>query len=130
MSKKILVVDDEIEICELLKVNLTEQLNCEVDIAANGMEALNLTEKMTYDLVITDYKMPYIDGAGLIEAIKLTENPYKDTPIFLISGHLSNPKEGPDIIRDVLFFEKPIIMEKLIRYCNFALKSRGQKASA
>ncbi|MCV9389181.1 response regulator [Reichenbachiella ulvae] len=60
-NKKILVVDDEVDILDLLKYNL-EKEGYQVEVAENGMEAVKLAKKFVPDLVLLDIMMPGQDG--------------------------------------------------------------------
>ncbi len=71
-SLKILVVDDEVPVRELLRRGLAQLGNFSVDIAASGSEAIEKIEKELFDLVLTDLKMPEMDGLDLLKAIKAT----------------------------------------------------------
>lgn len=66
---KILVVDDEEDILNILKF-LLEKEGYEVDTAPNGEEALKKVERNTYDIVLTDLRMPGIDGMTVLEKTK------------------------------------------------------------
>lgn len=66
---KILVVDDEAEFRNVYRIML-EYKGYEVIVATSGEECLNLLEKSTYDLILTDLKMNGIDGIELLKRIK------------------------------------------------------------
>lgn len=66
---KILVVDDDAVILELIS-KILAQNGYEVILAPDGFEALNLLEQNKIDIVITDMKMPNMDGMELIDLIK------------------------------------------------------------
>jgi DNA-binding NtrC family response regulator len=68
----ILVVDDEPALRELLKRGLTQFGNFSVDVASNGSEAIEKIERDLFDLVLTDLKMPEMDGLDLLRTIKGT----------------------------------------------------------
>ena len=68
MSKKILIVDDEQSMRETLSIML-EREGFTVDSSSGGSEALEMCGQNNYDLVITDLKMPEMNGIELIEAI-------------------------------------------------------------
>jgi len=63
-TKRLLVVDDEPEVAALLAETL-QMDGHEVDTAANGAEALTMLDQQTYDLVVSDTKMPVLDGEEL-----------------------------------------------------------------
>jgi DNA-binding NtrC family response regulator len=66
---RILLVDDEVDILNVLKFVL-EKEGFQVDTAQSGEEALRLFEKSHYDIVLSDLKMPGIDGIQLLERVK------------------------------------------------------------
>ncbi|HEW91621.1 MAG TPA: response regulator, partial [Thermotogaceae bacterium] len=66
--KKILVVDDETNIRNLIKKILSDEF--EVDTAANGLEALKLLKNKEFDLMILDINMPQMDGVELMKKLK------------------------------------------------------------
>ena len=69
MAKKVLVVDDEADIVELLSYNL--QLDgFEVVSAANGMEALNKARQHLPELIILDLMLPDMDGFSICEILR------------------------------------------------------------
>jgi DNA-binding NtrC family response regulator len=69
MPKKILVVDDEESIRWSLSQNL-KLLGCDADTAASGEIALGMIHGTFYNVIITDYQMPGINGAELIKIIR------------------------------------------------------------
>ncbi len=68
-SIKILVVDDEPSICSMVN-RFLEMNNYQADIANNGKEALEMIEKNHYQLVLSDIKMPEMDGISFMQAAK------------------------------------------------------------
>ncbi len=71
-SMKILVVDDEVLIRDMIKKGLTQMGGFSVEVAQNGLEAIEKMEKDVFDLVLTDLKMPKMDGLELLKNIKGT----------------------------------------------------------
>ncbi len=71
-SMKILVVDDEAHIREMIKKGLSQMGGYSVEVAQNGKEAIEKLEKDIFDLVLTDIKMPEMDGLELLKNIKGT----------------------------------------------------------
>jgi DNA-binding NtrC family response regulator len=70
MEIKILVVDDEPDMCQLLKRSLEPDLGCRVETASSGEAALKILEETHIDMVLADIKMPGMDGLELLELIK------------------------------------------------------------
>jgi len=66
---KVLIADDELAICRSCKKTLTLE-GCDVDIVHHGLEAMTALEKNSYDLLVTDLRMPKMDGMQLLSAIK------------------------------------------------------------
>lgn len=119
---KVLIADDEKELCDLLSEMIQQKLNVEVDVALDGNQAFEMAQKNQYQIIITDFKMPGLDGGQLIEKIRTTQNLSQYATIFLISGHYDASKHDPTILEKVMFFNKPLELEKLLRYCKFALR--------
>lgn len=68
---KVLVVDDETMICEWMQFCISQNPACQlVGIAHNGLEALELFEKEEPDLILTDIKMPVMDGLELLHTLR------------------------------------------------------------
>lgn len=79
---KILVVDDESSIRRTLK-DILEFEKHEVELAPNGMEALDYFREEEYDLVLLDIKMPELDGMEVLDRMLKI----RDVPVIMISGH-------------------------------------------
>lgn len=62
---QILIVDDDLEIAQLIKIYLTNE-GYQVLIASNGREALNLIAKESIQLIILDVMMPEMDGLEVV----------------------------------------------------------------
>jgi DNA-binding NtrC family response regulator len=84
MAARILVVDDEPNMLKLLKTILMDRTGYEVDTTNNSLEVSRLLEEKPYDLLITDLKMPVIDG---IDLISITKKINPGMPIIIISAY-------------------------------------------
>ena len=66
---KLLIVDDEVEICDFLK-SFFEERDYQVKTASSGQEALTLVEQFKPQVVLLDIKMPGMDGIQVLEKMK------------------------------------------------------------
>ncbi|MBR0598093.1 sigma-54-dependent Fis family transcriptional regulator [Clostridiales bacterium BAD-6] len=80
---RILVVDDEQDYCNVMKVILNAKGH-QTALCTSGADALSLLSKNTYDLVITDLIMPEMDGNQLLHEIK---NRYPDTEVMMMTAY-------------------------------------------
>ena len=70
--RKVLVVEDEKEISDLLEIHLTD-LNCEVTKANNGKTGLDLAITESFDLIVLDIMLPEIDGIDICKEVRKRE---------------------------------------------------------
>ena len=111
-NKKILVIDDEIDIANNIKAILEDE-NYEISIARNSSEALKYLSNINYNLVILDVWLDNsdLDGIGILKKIRET----KSTPVIIISGH-GNIEMAVKAIKEGAneFIEKPFTTERLL----------------
>jgi DNA-binding NtrC family response regulator len=69
MSERILVVDDELDMLMLLRMIIEDNTDYEVETTNNPSEALKMFSDKDYDLVISDLKMPGMDGVELFSEL-------------------------------------------------------------
>ncbi|MBL3657582.1 sigma-54-dependent transcriptional regulator [Fulvivirga sediminis] len=81
--EKILIIDDDNDICLLLNKFLTKK-NYEVDYATTGEEGIRILKKKTFDLVISDYRLPDEDGISILRKIKIIS---PETAVIIITGY-------------------------------------------
>ncbi|HEX7401158.1 MAG TPA: response regulator, partial [candidate division Zixibacteria bacterium] len=84
-SAKILVVDDEKRMCESLQT-LLSKAGYNVTTVEKGEEALKRIDKSDFDLVITDIKMPQVDGLDILKAARTKD---EDALVILMTGYAS-----------------------------------------
>jgi DNA-binding NtrC family response regulator len=81
-NPRILVVDDEMIVCESCQ-RILEEEGYEVDISLSGREAFEKMKRNPFDIVITDLKMPGIDG---MEVLRTFRRDYPDAIVIMITG--------------------------------------------
>jgi DNA-binding NtrC family response regulator len=84
MPERILVVDDEPNMLRLLKTILMDRTGYEVTTTNNPLEVSKLLQEDHYDLLVTDLKMPLVDGIDLIGIVK---NIDATIPIIVITAY-------------------------------------------
>jgi DNA-binding response OmpR family regulator len=124
VSKRILVVDDEMYIVNILDFTLAGE-GWEVISANNGEDALRTLLKVDPDLVILDVMMPRIDGVEVCRAIKAREESV-DTPVILLSAKDSDRDrdKGMEAGAD-LYLTKPFSPSRLIEEIRNLLTPQG-----
>jgi len=83
-TKKVLVVDDEAPLRDILHRGLSQIGGFMVEEAPNGQEAINRIEKEIFDLVLTDLMMPEMDGMELLKIIKGTR---PEMPVIMMTAY-------------------------------------------
>jgi DNA-binding NtrC family response regulator len=83
MSAKILVVDDEISIQQLL-FHLFDYQNYDVQLTSSGEEALEKLKNNSFDLIILDLKLPQIDGFQVLEQMRALK---VNSKVLVITGY-------------------------------------------
>jgi CheY-like chemotaxis protein len=94
--RRVLVVDDDYDLAQLLREVLTYD-NCEVDIATNGMEAMDRLRAEEYDAVICDLMMPRIDGEVLYHDV-VRQFPFLANRFIFVTGQASRKAGFSDFV--------------------------------
>lgn len=114
---KILIVEDERAISDLIKMNLTAE-NFECYTAYNGMTAADMLEEHNYDLILLDIMLPEIDGYELLEYIK----PLNIPVIFITAkASLNDRVKGLNLGAED-YIVKPFDISELIARINVVLR--------
>jgi two-component system chemotaxis sensor kinase CheA len=119
--RTILVVEDEWAIADWLNALLGDE-GYRVLVAHNGVRALDVLKDNQADIVLTDFMMPVMDGAALVEAIRRDEAT-RDIPVIVMS---SLPEQAiaerfPD---HAAFVRKPFREDELLRAITKILDSK------
>src|SRR5271156_1179475 len=124
-KSRVLVVDDEADIRELLSMTLGK-MELEVDCAANEFEAVQLMQKHLYDLCLTDMRFPAGDGLKLVEHV--TDH-YPATPVAVITAHGSTENAVAALKAGAFdYLSKPVSLNQLRALVNSALKLPSRKS--
>ncbi len=126
--KKILFVDDEQQMQQFFLEGIKHfNVPFEAVVADSGERALKIVQKEFVSVVITDLKMPRMDGLTLLRKLKLG---YPEIPVIIISAY------GNDKIKEMarkngalFFLEKPCAIEKIIGAINATLKKESDGGS-
>lgn len=124
MMNKILVVEDDLDIQELLQIFLQES-GYDITVANDGLEAINLFSDNDFDLILLDILLPKIDGFSVCEFIRKKSQ----IPIIILTA-LNGEKEqikGLDLQVDD-YITKPFSMPVLVRKIAAVLR-RASKTS-
>ncbi|HLP02888.1 MAG TPA: response regulator [Opitutaceae bacterium] len=121
MNAKVLLVDDEPTVLACVSAALS-RFGYSVTTANSGEAALSRLERHPFDLVITDFRMPGVNGAAVVEAVRERQ---EDAAILLITG-LSEElpawlRTGPAAVR---ILTKPFLLTQLRAEAETALRAR------
>ncbi len=118
---KLLIVDDEPNICNLLEELLSRQ-NYVIETCLSGQEAAAKVREDTYDMVISDLKMPGISGIELIKTVKATA---PDTATVLVTGY-ATVETAVEALRFGAddYVTKPFNIEELRKVVSRGLETR------
>jgi two-component system chemotaxis response regulator CheY len=127
--KKVLVIEDDIPLCWLLEKIL--QNKYEVIIMSNGMEAWSwLSDGHIPDLIISDIKMPSLDGIELLENISIS-GLFKNIPVIILSGFEDATKRKQCLdLGAFTYLVKPFEPQSLVAEVDRALAFQGQNVLA
>lgn len=119
--QKILIVEDEFPISNLIRINLADE-GYDCVCAADGKEAADYIEQESYDLVLLDIMLPGIDGYELLEYIKHT-----DTPVIFVTakGSVNDCIKGLKLGADD-YIVKPFQIGELLARVEAVLRRYGK----
>jgi DNA-binding response OmpR family regulator len=114
---RVLIVDDDEPGRQALSICLASS-GYEPTEASDGMDALTRLQTGVYALVITDYRMPGLNGIELLHIVRKTWN----IPVLIISGDLSEVAEQVASLNDAYVLRKPIAREALLPMVKLAVQ--------
>jgi two-component system, OmpR family, response regulator len=112
MGNKILVVDDDPNICELVSIALSTK-GYSVNIARTGLEGITGVAAVLPDLILLDMTLPDMEGIDVAKKIKDMDS-CKNVPIIMMSGRgLSRSDVDPSLFAGIL--NKPFSLTDLVK---------------
>lgn len=114
-KKHVLVVDDDRQIRETLRLAFEIMMDLVVIEAQNGQEAIQLIARQNFDLIICDGKMPLIDGPTLLRIIR---SEGCTIPFGFLTGESDITRESARIAGAQFCLSKPVEMEDLMEMVN------------
>lgn len=120
MKQSILAVDDEIHMLKLLERIIKEKTPYHIEITNNPLEVSGILEEKTFDLIITDLKMPVVDGIDLLRMIKEQE---REEEVIIITAFGSLESATEALSRGVFdYITKPFKKEQIISTVDRAMQ--------
>ena len=117
-AKSILVVDDE-ELLTKSMSKLLEKNGYDVMVAKNAQHAIDLVQELDFDLIITDVKMPGMNGVQMLQEInniKSRNNTSQKIPQIVLTGYASDEVEKQAKELNVkAFLYKPCDIQEILR---------------
>ncbi len=124
LYSKILVVDDEIEVCNALKEFLEEN-QFTVAVAHDGEDALTKVDDFNPYCILLDVRMPYLTGT---DALKMIKHRQPDVEIIMVTA-VSNIKKAEECMQNGAFgyVTKPVDLDHLLKGIRLALEHRKKR---
>ncbi len=120
-EQKILLVDDDNTLLKFFKIHLNKFF-AKVFVVESAKEALAKVKEGEIDLVVSDIRMPKVDGFELLQKIKKVD---PSIPVFLVSGALLTEEQKDFISQEVDgFLKKPFSVEEFHLYISRGLQLR------
>jgi DNA-binding NtrC family response regulator len=120
VTQRILAVDDEVHMLRLLERVITEKTPYSIVTTNNPLEVPRLLEKETFDLILTDLKMPGMDGLDILRLVKKQGRP-EEIVILTAFGSLETAVEA--LSQDVFdYLTKPFKKEQILFTVNKAMR--------
>lgn len=122
MMKKILIVDDEYSVREMVSNSIRNFTDYIVDVAPDGFAAVKKVMSEDFCLVVIDISMPKMNGIDAIKAIKIIK---KDLPIIIITGYASEKEKEKGLEAGAVeVVTKPFSIKKLIEKINSYIEGK------
>jgi two-component system, NtrC family, response regulator HydG len=123
MKKRVLIIDDDMDMCSLLSRFLSRN-GYETDVAYAGQKGIAKFEEQSFDAVLCDFRLGNMDGKEVMLAIKKIK---PETIVLIITGY-SDIKTAIDVIKQGAYdyITKPLIPDEVISVLNKALNQSAE----
>jgi DNA-binding NtrC family response regulator len=119
---RILAIDDELDMLTLLKMMIESYTDHRVEVTNNPLEAVELLDKQSYDLVLTDLKMPGMDGIEVLNQVKKKD---EDALVMVITAYGSLESAEEAMAKGAFdFITKPFRKEQILLAIDKAMRWR------
>lgn len=123
-KEKILVVDDEEAIVEILQEMFSQNEFFDVVTALNGKEALEKSQLENFQLICVDFRMPIMDGGTFARELRnFPGAKNRDVPIVFVTANPEQAEEVQKELPNIFILMKPILPTKLATIILRAIKS-------
>ncbi len=120
MAEKLLLVDDEPDMLKLLSMIIRDKTPYSVVTTNNPLEALELVKQGGFDLVVSDLKMPGLDGLELLEEIRKFN---EEIPVIIVTAYATLESAQEAMGKKAFdFITKPFRKEQILFTIDKALK--------
>ncbi|MBI4971005.1 MAG: response regulator [Candidatus Omnitrophica bacterium] len=125
MEKKVLIVDDDREMCTVLG-DILECHHYQVNVAYDGLQAIKKTHEQKFDLILLDVCMPIFSGFWFCSAFK-NKPDTKNVPIVIMSGLPTEKNEEQAAnLGAIAYLKKPFKIELLLKVLAKALNENAE----
>ena len=115
MKKKVLMVDDEETLLQIIKLNLEATGRYEVKIETKGSAGLQAARAFKPDMIFLDIMMPDMEGSEVAQQIR-SDVGLKNTPIVFLTATVTQSEIGSNgaLIGGLQFLAKPVTVQQLV----------------
>ena len=112
MTQRILIIDDEVDMLMLLRMIIEDNTDYDVETTNSPTEGIKLFREEDYDLVITDLKMPGLDGMDIFDEFKGLK---PEVPVIMITAYGSMETSDEALRKGVAeFITKPFRKDSIL----------------
>jgi two-component system NtrC family sensor kinase len=120
---RVLIADDEEFVSGLVQETLRLKLGCQIDKALDGAKAIERIRQTDYDLIISDVRMPTLDGFGLLDWLKGNRPALVSRFMFITGDAGSAELNGRLDSSELTVLRKPFDIETLLQACRQKLRA-------